>query len=167
MSKRKTPNMRHLEEERVETNAEKKSRQERAELDQLKRDRPSLQTHMYEKELRKIATKGVVALFNAVSEAQQPAEDETTKVAKDMDKSEFLNMLKTKTGSKNSTNNSSSSSSSSSGDPDPEDVAPSYLRDDYMGGASMKHWDQEDDEEEDDGERNDDGPEESSGSESD
>ena len=165
MSKRKTPNMRHLEEERVETNAEKKSRQERAELDQLKRDRPSLQTHMYEKELRKIATKGVVALFNAVSEAQQPAEDETTKVAKDMDKSEFLNMLKTKTASKNSTNNSSSSSSS--GDPDPEDVAPSYLRDDYMGGASMKHWDQEDDEEEDDGERNDDGPEESSGSESD
>jgi hypothetical protein len=154
MSKRKTPNMRQIEEERDETRLEKRSRQERAALDQIKRSRPSVKSYNYEKELKKIATRGVVALFNAVSEAQKPAEDENVKVAKDMDKSDFLDMLqeKTKAGS------AAKATAEATGT---EDATPSYLRDDFMTGASMKHWDQEDEEESDNGEMGGDGPEES------
>ena len=125
-------------------------------LDQLKRDRPSVDTYRYEKELKKIATRGVVALFNAVSEAQKPAEDETAKLAKDMDKSEFLSMLKNKTdGDKQNSNNTTGNSKAGAS----VSAAPSYLRDDFLKGASMKHWDQEDDEEDDDGEGGQEGPE--------
>ena len=143
MSKRKTPNMRQIEEDRNETRTEKKSRQERAAMDQIKRSQPTIEAYRYEKELKKIATRGVVALFNAVSEAQKPAEDDNSGVvAKDMDKSDFLDMLQKK--SSPGTGGSTSSSTGAA-----ENTTPSYLRDDYMTGASMKHWDQEDEEESD------------------
>ena len=135
-------------------------------MDQIKRDRPTMAAYRYEKELKKIATRGVVALFNAVSEAQKPAEDETAIVAKDMDKSDFLTMLQKKT-TPTAASSSSSSGSGSSNAP-AESSTPSYLRDDYMTGASMKHWDQEDDEESDNGEMNNgNGPEESDSDDSD
>ena len=150
MSKRKTPNMRQIEEDRNETRTEKRSRQERAAMDQIKRSQPTIEAYRYEKELKKIATRGVVALFNAVSEAQKPAEDDNSGVvAKDMDKSEFLDMLQKK--SSPGTGGSTSSGGGGGGSTGTaENTTPSYLRDDYMTGASMKHWDQEDDEEESD-----------------
>lgn len=154
LSKRKTPNMRKLEQDRNEVRTEKKSRQERSIMDQMKRDRPTLETYRYEKELKKIATRGVVALFNAVSEAQKPNEKESARIAKDMDKSEFLNMLKKKTisndNSKDPRQNKDQDTTTAT-EVNPENVVPSYLKDDFMGKASMKHWDQSDEESEDDG----------------
>ena len=104
--------------------------------------------------MKKIATRGVVALFNAVSEAQKPNEKESARIAKDMDKSEFLNMLKKKTisndNSKDPRQNKDQTTTTAT-EVNPENVVPSYLKDDFMGKASMKHWDQSDEESEDDG----------------
>ena len=118
-------------------------------MDQIKRSQPTIEAYRYEKELKKIATRGVVALFNAVSEAQKPAEDDNSGVvAKDMDKSEFLDMLQKK--SSPGTGGSTSGGGGGGGSTGTaENTTPSYLRDDYMTGASMKHWDQEDEEESD------------------
>jgi hypothetical protein len=172
MSKRKTPNMRKLEQARVEEVREKTARKVKQGKDEIGHVRPTLATYRYEKNLKKIATRGVVALFNAVAEAQRLQEEVVSKSSaigtlknangESMDKSEFLDMLSKQAGGKGGKGKaeaaaamaaaaaSSSSSSSGAASGKAADAAPAYLRDDFMKGASIKHWDQEDSEADDD-----------------
>uniref|UniRef100_H2XX34 RRP15-like protein n=1 Tax=Ciona intestinalis TaxID=7719 RepID=H2XX34_CIOIN len=97
--------------------------------------KPNVLEKDYERSLQKVATRGVVQLFNAVKKHQKQMEEKlksvTTeskkeKVIQDVDKGKFLDMLK-----------------------DDEEDKPcwSVLRDDFLLGNNMKDWDKESDEE--------------------
>lgn len=108
-----------------------------------------------ERTLTKIATKGVVQLFNAVKMQQKdistklkeagPLEVKRDKVLKNIDKRAFLDVLmgeksekvdevvSVKTASTSSTQNSETK----------ESVTWGVLRDDFMMGAKMKDWDKQ------------------------
>lgn len=114
--------------------------------------KPDGSTMDYEKNLAKIATRGVVKLFNAVSKHQKemesklksaPTEAKKSKVVESMSKSAFLDMLKSssdKTGTRTNekqiekTNDTTTTDNSSSWN---------ILRDDFMMGAKMKDWNRE------------------------
>lgn len=160
MSKRKTPNMRKLEQARDEEIRERSARRTKQSKDEIAHVRPSVKTYRYEKNLKKIATKGVVALFNAVAEAQRLQEEVVAKNSatsnlknakgENMNKSEFLDMLSKQTGADSNKEKASyGDATSSAGSTAGSDARPSYLRDDFMKGASIKHWDQEDSEADD------------------
>ncbi|KAI8588730.1 Rrp15p-domain-containing protein [Geranomyces variabilis] len=128
---------------------------------------PDHTTTDYEKKLRKVATRGVVKLFNAIRVAQRTAEEvKSDGVLKNRDaapvisKNTFLDMIKPKTASDDANaaaitnttakpvagaaaagakNKPAASAAAGSG--------PSWAKEDYMMKAP-KHWDEEDDEEE-------------------
>ena len=131
----------------------------------------------------------MVALFNAVAEAQRLQEEVASKSSdmsglkndsgESMNKSDFLDMLSKQSGGKaakkkkagDASSSSSSALTGTSGLSKEEETTPAYLREDFMKGASIKHWDQEDSEADeadggDDG-RGDDSGSSDSGSDSD
>ncbi|GAB5032981.1 rrp15-like protein [Nannochloropsis oceanica] len=124
LAKRRTPLMKDMEKEKRERHRAKEAAEEKRAALNHQLYVPDHKDTERERQLRRIATRGVVALFNAVTKARQAQEDggdaATGKAggggkAKDMSKKDFLEMLKSstsKTGS--SAANSSSSSSSSS-----------------------------------------------------
>ena len=105
-----------------------------------------------EARLRRIGTKGVVMLFNAVSKHQKEksermktakTEGDKIKVEKSMKKSSFMDMLK------KGDNKSSSKVKNEKDEDDEEDSeAPTWdvLKNDFMLGSTLKHWDREDEE---------------------
>ncbi|KAJ3088278.1 hypothetical protein HK102_009136 [Quaeritorhiza haematococci] len=121
----------------------------------------------YERKLKKVATRGVVKLFNAIRLAQKAKEEEKVGSVKEkatavpaLSKSTFLEMLKKPSETDSSTSpastkhstksTSKSSSSAAGGEGDGEGVA--WTRSDYMTRQSGKHWDEEDDEDDEEGE---------------
>jgi hypothetical protein len=93
----------------------------------------------HEKKLRKLATKGVVQLFNALRAAQKSAQEVASEgIQKNTDsvplitKHVFLKSL---------SQTSCTSKKIESG----RDVAP-FLRDDFMTCKAVKHWDEEEEE---------------------
>jgi len=131
------------------------------EIDSIGRRKPDIKDKSNEKILSKIATRGVVQLFNAVKDHQKSVKTQLNeagksfrkreKVYKNIDKNKFLEVL--------------------SGKPTPSDEPPSkkvkiksemkketsleedqdgkwnILRDDFMLGAKMRDWDKQSDEE--------------------
>ena len=131
------------------------------ELDSIGRKMPNVLERNAEKALARIATRGVVQLFNAVRDHQKDMKTKLKeaggsfrkqeKVYKNMDKSSFVQML---TGKPISQSSEPPSKKSKTEVKDEEDAAedpsaPSWniLRDDYMLGAKMKDWDKQSDEE--------------------
>lgn len=98
-----------------------------------------------EKELIKIATKGVVRLFNAVSKAQKPRKDLNPSSTKDAKviarerKSTFLAELEMSSHQDKKSKASSNFSKHTGKDEDEPAWAP--LRDTYMLGSKLKDWD--------------------------
>lgn len=102
--------------------------------------------------LSKIATKGVVQLFNAVKQQQKdihhkledagPLEVKRDKVLKNIDKRQFLNVLM---GDKSQAVKESSINANNFEVRKDEVKEPSWgiLRDDFMMGAKLKDWDKD------------------------
>ncbi|KAJ3170568.1 hypothetical protein HDU88_008469 [Geranomyces variabilis] len=127
---------------------------------------PDHTTTDYEKKLRKVATRGVVKLFNAIRVAQRTAEEvKSDGVLKNRDaapvisKNTFLDMIKPKTASDDATaaavTNTTAKPAAGAAAAGAKNMAvsaaagsgPSWAKEDYMMKAP-KHWDEEDDEEE-------------------
>lgn len=125
---------------------------------------PDFSTAELESKLRKVATRGVVKLFNAIKTHQRTHPDAAGDVRERTDlatKKKFMESLKR--GSSKSTDAKSKSAAHDSDDdsddnqvsskstqkPSKGSSAPSWevLRDDYMLGAKMKDWNKESDEE--------------------
>ncbi|KAF9184753.1 hypothetical protein BGZ51_003156 [Haplosporangium sp. Z 767] len=98
---------RKLEEEKMEAKAKKAITNEKRRLANKDRVKPDYTGMEYEKKLRKVATRGVVQLFNAIKAQQKATEDLTEKVrpittnSKDkvanLTKASFLDLLKSGT----------------------------------------------------------------------
>lgn len=97
--------------------------------------------------LRRIATRGVVMLFNAVSSHQKTkaekmktakTEGEKVKVEKSMKKSTFMDMLKS--------NDSKCKETKAEKKEDSNEATWNVLKNDFMLGSSLKHWDKDEEE---------------------
>nr|CAD7423233.1 unnamed protein product [Timema monikensis] len=125
------------------------------------RVKPSILDADREKTLGKIATKGVVQLFNAVRQQQKSIDNKLKKagssirkqeqVMKSIDKNTFLDILMGSKGAKSElVDNSVKQESSFKGkvkDKKDSSSTPVWnvLRDDFMMGAKLKNWDKDDD----------------------
>lgn len=140
-------------------------RAKKNEIDSICRSKPNLVSdRARERHFTKLATKGVVQLFNAVREQQKTIKSQLNavgnsvtkreKVFKNIDKEGFLEVLSGKR--KRSTPNEGESSikknksevkeeikSEAGGDEEVEESSWKILRDDFMMGAKMKDWDKE------------------------
>ena len=133
----------------------------RKEIEEIGRTRPNIvKDRMKEKRLAKMATRGVVQLFNAVRDQQKVLKTQLNKaglstfkkdkVYKNLDKDAFLEVLSGKTKESSS---SMSKSQTQNGlkkhkteiKTEDNDGTWSVLKDDYMMGAKMKDWDKESD----------------------
>ncbi|XP_014488054.1 PREDICTED: RRP15-like protein [Dinoponera quadriceps] len=113
------------------------------------RVKPSITDREHERMLQKIATRGVVQLFNAVRQQQTviskklsqagPLERKREQVLKNIDKNAFLDILMGK---------SESISVKSVENKDKDDKMWGVLRDDFVMGAKLKDWDKKNTEEE-------------------
>ena len=127
------------------------------EIDMIGRVMPNVLERNAEKALSRIATKGVVQLFNAVRDHQKDMKvklkeaggsfRKQEKVYKSLDKGSFVEMLTGKKMSKSAAEGPSSKKAKIEvKDEEPsENSTWSILRDDYMLGAKLKDWDKESD----------------------
>ncbi|KAJ3018913.1 hypothetical protein HKX48_002560 [Thoreauomyces humboldtii] len=148
---------RHLERaidnEKLEARARKIITAERKQKAEIGHVVPEHTTTDYEKKLRKVATRGVVKLFNAIRVAQKTAEDvRSDGIQKNADaaplisKNTFLDMIKPPT-EKTTVELKATSVVSSKSKVATESSGPSWVDPDFMMKAP-KHWDQDDDDEE-------------------
>ncbi|XP_076006699.1 RRP15-like protein [Genypterus blacodes] len=108
-----------------------------------------------EKTLQRIATRGVVQLFNAVKKHQKTIDDKVkdvggserkkAKILSSVSKKDFIDVLRRTEGSSGSTVKAERETPGAAAEEKP---AWSVLREDFMMGASMKDWDKESDKEE-------------------
>ncbi|KFW95663.1 RRP15-like, partial [Phalacrocorax carbo] len=109
-----------------------------------------------ERNLQRIATRGVVQLFNAVRTHQKNVDEKVkkagssdrqrAKLLSSVSKKDFINVLRNMEGAKGSKNPAGKATKSKQGEVKSEE-GPEWniLRDDFMMGASMKDWDKESD----------------------
>ncbi|NXB54895.1 RRP15 protein, partial [Leucopsar rothschildi] len=109
-----------------------------------------------ERNLQRIATRGVVQLFNAVRTHQKNMEEQMKKVGSSerkraklmssVSKRDFIDVLRNVDGAKRGKNPAGKATESKQGEVKSEE-GPEWniLRDDFMMGASMKDWDKESD----------------------
>jgi len=125
------------------------------EIDSIGRVMPNILEKNSERVLAKIATRGVVQLFNAVREQQKDIKDQLKsaggsfrkqeKVLQNIDKNSFVELLTGK--SVNIPNEEPPSKKSKLKAPDENESSWNILRDDFMLGAKMRDWDKESDDE--------------------
>ncbi|XP_071506231.1 RRP15-like protein [Diadema antillarum] len=133
-----------------------KEKQSKKKWENMARAIPKVTDRERERALQRIATKGVVQLFNAVKKQQKTREEKLkevggsqrkqAKVEASLTKGDFLDMLRgTPAPSKTDSNPKSRAGLSSSSQPATKEH-PSWgvLRDDFMLGAKMKDWDKDD-----------------------
>ncbi|KAM6083764.1 RRP15-like protein [Theristicus caerulescens] len=109
-----------------------------------------------ERNLQRIATRGVVQLFNAVRTHQKNIDEKVkkagssdrqrAKLLSSVSKKDFINVLRNMEGAKGSKSPAGKATKSKQGEVKSEE-GPEWniLRDDFMMGASMKDWDKESD----------------------
>ncbi|KAF7483225.1 Hypothetical predicted protein [Marmota monax] len=109
-----------------------------------------------ERNLQRIATRGVVQLFNAVQKHQKNVDEKIkeaggsirkrTKLISSVSKKDFISVLRGMDGSTNEKSSSGKNPKAKQTEIKSED-GPGWtiLRDDFMMGASMKDWDKESD----------------------
>ena len=128
------------------------------EIDSIGRKMPNVLERNSERLLSKIATKGVVQLFNAVRDHQKDVKTKLKdaggsfrkqeNVYKNLDKRSFIQMVSGRSVSSEATGDSKKSKlDSEDNQTNPTESSWNILRDDYMLGAKMKDWDRESDEE--------------------
>jgi len=157
LSKAKLDNFQVKVEERVEPRDAVK-RLIKKEMEEKGRVKPNVvRDRAKEKLLSKLATRGVVQLFNAVKEQQKDIKSQLDqvggsvrkreKVYKNIDKEGFLQVLSSAPGGREPTKKKARSAAREEG---ATDAAAGWgvIRDDYMLGAKMKDWDKESDNEE-------------------
>uniref|UniRef100_A0A8C8IHA7 RRP15-like protein n=1 Tax=Oncorhynchus tshawytscha TaxID=74940 RepID=A0A8C8IHA7_ONCTS len=88
-----------------------------------------------ERNLQRVATRGVVQLFNAVRKHQKTVDEKVKEASKD-----FINVLR---GTEGGSEVVTKTERQTTGREAEEKPAWSVLRDDFMTGASMKDWDKE------------------------
>ncbi|WAR18819.1 RRP15-like protein [Mya arenaria] len=116
----------------------------------MSRSKPDPLDREKERRLQKIATRGVVQLFNAVKKQQKTVEDEIQqvggserkrdKVMAGMTRDRFLNILQ---GTGKTQHNTQNAKKVKTEDNQASEKKWSALRDDFMMGARMKDWDRE------------------------
>eukprot|EP00163_Fabomonas_tropica_P033105 TRINITY_DN8559_c0_g1_i2.p1 TRINITY_DN8559_c0_g1~~TRINITY_DN8559_c0_g1_i2.p1 ORF type:complete len:217 (-),score=70.58 TRINITY_DN8559_c0_g1_i2:11-661(-) len=134
-----------IEAEKKEKDATRELRRKRKLLADKDHVKPITVTNSNERRLLKIATRGVVQLFNAISQERQRLDqvDHASSKATDIKKvsqqtkSDFLEMVK-KYGSSKAMPTPDGKADKSNKD------APDWTKDDYMLGAKMKDWDKDD-----------------------
>ncbi|CAH0477707.1 unnamed protein product [Peronospora belbahrii] len=132
LSKRITARMRAIQSDKKETKTARLSAAEKREREQKDMALPDYSTAVQDRKLRMIATKGVVALFNAIEKHQHQngkKEESSDKKVKEMSKDNFLSLLKV---SQQKTINKSVKTAKSSW---------SVVQDDFMMDAKLKDWD--------------------------
>ncbi|NXC50688.1 RRP15 protein, partial [Penelope pileata] len=109
-----------------------------------------------ERNLQRIATRGVVQLFNAVRTHQKNVDEKVkkagisdrrrSKLLSSVSKKDFIDVLRSMDGAKGNQNSARKATKSKQGEVKSEE-GPEWniLRDDFMMGASMKDWDKESD----------------------
>ncbi|KAJ0398569.1 hypothetical protein ATCC90586_010365 [Pythium insidiosum] len=139
LAKRTTARMREIMNEKKEAKQERMSAAEKRAKERKDNVMPSHASAAKDRTLRKIATKGVVALFNAIAKHQhqvgKPTDKEDKKV-KELSKESFLGLLKSAKNDKDSAASASKPEAAAS-----TNKTWSVLQDDYMMGAKMKDWD--------------------------
>jgi len=128
-------------------NEKKNKLKKKRKWESMNYSRPNVLEKDYEKSLQKVATRGVVQLFNAVRKHQKSLEEKMTKaktigkqdkVMKEINKGEFLDMLSdTNTKTKKAKVDKEAE----------EKPAWDVLKDDFMMAGGMKDWDKEEEEE--------------------
>lgn len=145
LTKRKTKEMKENEKLRREARARKRARKAKREQRERGIEDPATADFTFERQLRKIATKGVVMLFNTIQthqakkrQQQSEANKEAEKV-KAASKDSFLDMLKQ--GSKaDPAGGVSESEMEDNDDPAAAKSGWGAMRDDYMLGAKLKDY---------------------------
>ncbi|KNC76885.1 hypothetical protein SARC_10637 [Sphaeroforma arctica JP610] len=149
--KRKIEETSKEEKSRKLTALEKKERKEKGHVDASKSSR------MYERKLQKVATRGLVKLFNTIRKQQQEldanldgvAEGKKKKVINEtLDKAKFIDMLKTKTISKETQlaarlTGDGAESAGATTQPNARQNGVDWLSTDYLMTHKMKHFDRE------------------------
>ena len=132
------------------------------EIDSIGRKMPNVLERNSERVLSKIATKGVVQLFNAVRDHQKDVKTKLKdaggsfrkqeKVYKNLDRQSFIEMLSGKSGSEQQGSGESGAVKKQKLETEgsgatTESSSWNILREDYMLGAKLKDWDKDSDEE--------------------
>lgn len=139
----------------TETKSLSKLRQKKKEIDEMGKVKPDIvKDRAREKKLAKVATRGVVQLFNAVREQQKTLKTQLAaagqsvvkrdKVFKNIDKDGFLEVLSGNKKKRTTTNveeNRASKKHKSEVKEEEDEGTWSVLRDDFMLGAKMRDWD--------------------------
>ncbi|KAM8816054.1 RRP15-like protein isoform 2-T2 [Rhynchonycteris naso] len=108
-----------------------------------------------ERNLQRIATRGVVQLFNAVQKHQKNVDEKMkeaggsirkrAKLLSTVSKKDFISVLRGMDGGTDSRTSAARSSKAKQTEVEEEGPGWTILRDDFMMGASMKDWDKESD----------------------
>ncbi|CAH0492993.1 unnamed protein product [Peronospora farinosa] len=134
LAKRTTARMREIQSDKKETKTARLSAAEKREREQKDMVLPDYSTAGQDRKLRMIATKGVVALFNAIEKHQHHQngrkDDKNDKKVKEMSKDNFLGLLKA-SQQKTVTDKLVKTTKSSW----------SVVQDDFMMEAKLKDWD--------------------------
>lgn len=141
-----------LKQERLERRAQLDKRREWEMMCRVKPD--VVKDKETERNLQRIATRGVVQLFNAVQKHQKNVDEKVkeagssirkrAKLISSVSKKDFINVLRGMDGSSQEKSGKNQKGKQSPGN---SEEGPSWkiLRDDFMMGAAMKDWDRESD----------------------
>ncbi|KAK2815405.1 hypothetical protein Q5P01_025872 [Channa striata] len=140
------------EKEKHELLERKKQVDKRRAWEMLCRDKPDIvKDRETERALQRIATRGVVQLFNAVRKHQKTMEDKVkeaggserkkAKILSSVSKKDFIDVLRRSEGGSGDLEKTKKNTTASA----EEKPAWSVLRDDFMMGATMKDWDKDSD----------------------
>ncbi|XP_053447297.1 RRP15-like protein [Nycticebus coucang] len=134
-----------------------KQRDKRLEWEMMCRVKPDVvKNKETERNLQRIATRGVVQLFNAVQKHQKNVDEKVkeaggsvrrrAKLVSALSKKDFISVLRGMDGSTNETSSTRKSSKAKQTEGKSEEgTSWTTLRDDFMMAASMKDWDKESD----------------------
>ncbi|XP_060937219.1 RRP15-like protein [Limanda limanda] len=142
------------ERERQEQQERKKQVDEKRSWEMMSREKPDIVVDREtERALQRIATRGVVQLFNAVKKHQKNVDDKVkevggserkkAKILGTVSKRDFIDVLRRTEEGPRGTGTSTDTAAAAE-----EKPAWSALRDDFMMGATMKDWDKDSDKEE-------------------
>ncbi|KAM9353156.1 RRP15-like protein [Symphorus nematophorus] len=143
------------EKERQEQLERKKQVDKKRAWEMMCREKPDIvKDRETERALQRIATRGVVQLFNAVRKHQKTIDNKVkevggsdrkkAKILSSVSKKDFIDVLRRTEGGSKKTEKDAASAAAE------EKPAWSVLRDDFMMGATMKDWDKDSDREEPD-----------------
>ncbi|XP_043917391.1 RRP15-like protein isoform X2 [Protopterus annectens] len=143
--------------EKQERLKKKKQLDEKWEWEMMNRVKPDIaRDREKERNLQKVATRGVVQLFNAVRKHQKNVEEKIkeaggserkrAKLISAVSKRDFISVLRGKAGTLSEHDTKEKNAEDLMGNAESKDKPGwSILRDDFMMGASMKDWDKESD----------------------